>query len=94
MPKAKHAAHIEQLTRLRRIEGQIRGLQKMIEEKKYCIDILQQSKAVRAALNRVEMEIMRRHVEHCVAKISKTGSTAEVEKRINEIVSLIGTLKI
>lgn len=65
----------------------------MIEEKKYCIDILQQSKAVRAALNRVEMEIVRRHVEHCVVNISKTGSPSEIDKRIGEIVGLIGTLK-
>ncbi len=65
----------------------------MIEEKKYCIDILQQSKAVRAALNRVEMEIMRKHVEHCVVNVSKSGTPAEIDKRINEIVGLIGTLK-
>jgi DNA-binding FrmR family transcriptional regulator len=55
------------LKRLRIIEGQVRGIQKMVEEEKYCIDILTQISAVRAALNKVGNVILRRHLDHCVS---------------------------
>ena len=53
--------------RLNRIEGQVRGLVRMVEEKRYCVDILTQIRAARAALRRVEEAVLREHVEHCVA---------------------------
>ena len=93
MNKPSHATHHKQLMRLKRIEGQVRGLQKMIEDEKYCVDILQQSKAVRAALVGVEMLIMRRHIESCVVKVSKSGTAAEIDKRISEIINFIGSQK-
>lgn len=54
--------------RLKRIEGQVRGIQKMIEENRYCVDVLIQISAVQAALNKVGFSLLERHTNHCVAK--------------------------
>ncbi|MBN9570815.1 MAG: metal-sensitive transcriptional regulator, partial [Alphaproteobacteria bacterium] len=62
--------------RLNRIEGQVRGLSKMIDEDRYCIDIITQIGAVRAALDRVEQEILRDHVGHCVENAIASGNKA------------------
>ena len=61
-----HPCHENQLPSLKRIEGQVRGVSKMIEEKKYCIDILNQIKAVKNALSTVEGKIVRSHLQACV----------------------------
>ena len=65
------------LRRLNRIEGQVRGLTKMLEEDRYCIDIITQISAVRAALRRAEEEILRDHVGHCLEEAIVTGNRAE-----------------
>lgn len=56
------------LTRLNRIEGQVKGLKKMVEEEQYCIDLINQTNAIRRALEQVALIIMRRHIESCVAE--------------------------
>ena len=61
-------------TRLRRIEGQVRGIARMVEEDRYCIDILTQIRAVRAALRRVEDEVLNDHVAHCVEGASRAAT--------------------
>mgnify|MGYP002876648907 CR=1 FL=1 len=66
-------SHISQLQRLRRIEGQIRGVIKMIEDKRYCMDILQQTRAISAALKAVENNIMEDHMTSCVATALKSN---------------------
>jgi DNA-binding FrmR family transcriptional regulator len=88
-----HATHKAQINRLRRIEGQIRGLQKMVSEEKYCVSILTQFKSVHAALNVVEYEIMKKHVENCVAMAIKKGSPRNVEEKLNEIMQLIKSIQ-
>ena len=70
------------ITRLRRIEGQIRGLQRMVEEDKYCIDILTQVSAVTRALESVALGLLEEHLSHCVAQaIAEGGDTATAKIR-------------
>jgi CsoR family transcriptional regulator, copper-sensing transcriptional repressor len=72
-------------SRLRRIEGQVRGIQRMIEEERYCIDILTQLQAVRAALRKVEDEVLKDHVEHCVHNAIRGGSPTEQIEKVDEL---------
>ena len=76
------------LNRLNNIEGQVRGVQRMVEEDKYCIDILTQISAVRSALNSVGMKVLRRHVETCVSDAIKDGGTS-ADEMINELMAII-----
>jgi DNA-binding FrmR family transcriptional regulator len=85
--------HGEQIARLRRIEGQIRGVQRMIEEERYCIDILNQLQAVEAALKRVEANILRKHLQGCVSAAVRTGSEREQDAKLDEIVKLLFRFK-
>lgn len=77
------------LKRLRRIEGQIRGLQKMVEEDRYCADILVQASAVHEALRAVGRALMRNHLRHCVAQAIGSGSPQEAEAMYDELLGLI-----
>jgi DNA-binding FrmR family transcriptional regulator len=76
--------------RLSRIEGQVRGLSKMVEDDRYCIDIVTQISAVRAALRRVEEEILRDHVAHCVEHAITSGDKADQRQKIAELMAVIG----
>ena len=76
--------------RLRRIEGQIRGLQAMVDEDRYCIDVVTQISAVRAALRRVEEEVLRDHVAHCVEHAISSGNKADQREKIAELMAVIG----
>ena len=78
--------------RLNRVEGQVRGILRMVEEDRYCVDVLTQVQAVRAALHKIEEEILRDHVGHCVADVFATGSATEQRAKINELVSAIGRI--
>lgn len=84
-----HAEHTEQLQRLRRIEGQVRGLVRMVEEKRYCVDILTQLRAARAALRRVEEGVLREHVEHCVAEALREGDHREQREKVDELLAVL-----
>ena len=75
--------------RLNRIEGQVRGLSRMVEEERYCIDIITQIAAVRAALRRAEEEILRDHVAHCVDDAIASGNRAEQRRKIAELMDVI-----
>ncbi|HZT38373.1 MAG TPA: metal-sensitive transcriptional regulator [Bryobacteraceae bacterium] len=77
------------LRRLRRLEGQIRGLQKMIVEERYCPDIMIQISAAQEALSAVGRELMRNHLRHCVTKAVTDGTAGEAEAMYDEIVDLI-----
>ncbi len=81
--------HSDQLTALRRIEGQVRGINKMVEERKYCVDIVNQIHAATNALKRVAQAILGRHMETCVVSALKGKSVQERQKKINEILSII-----
>src|SRR5438132_10737887 len=76
--------------RLTRIEGQVRGLSRMVEEDRYCIDIVTQIAAVRAALRRVEEEILRDHVAHCVEHTIASGNKADQRRKIDEVMNVGG----
>ena len=78
------------LRRLNRIEGQVRGLTRMLEEERYCIDIITQISAVRAALRRAEEEILRDHVGHCIEAAIVTGNRAEQRRKITELMEVVG----
>jgi DNA-binding FrmR family transcriptional regulator len=85
-----HARHTGQLDRLRRIEGQVGGLVRMVEEERYCVDILTQIRAARAALRRVEESILREHVEHCVAQAIRSGDADEQKVKVDELLDVVG----
>ena len=75
--------------RLSRIEGQVRGLDRMVEEDRYCIDIVTQIAAVRAALRRLQEEILRDHVSHCVEHAIASGDQVEQRRKIEELMEVI-----
>lgn len=72
--------------RLRKIEGQVKGIQKMVEEEKYCIDIVNQITAVRRALEGVGLIVMKRHIESCVAESIKRDKSGEKVKELMETI--------
>ena len=76
--------------RLNRIEGQVRGLAKMVDEDRYCIDIVTQISAVRSALRRVEEEILKDHVAHCVEHAINSGDKADQRRKITELMEVVG----
>jgi DNA-binding FrmR family transcriptional regulator len=75
--------------RLRRIEGQVRGLQKMVEEDRYCADIITQVASVQEALRGVARNLMKNHLKHCAAKALRSNKPEETEAMYNEILELI-----
>lgn len=78
------------LKRLSRIEGQVRGLARMVDQDRYCIDIVTQISAVRAALRRVEEEVLREHVAHCVEHAIASGDVKEQRKQVAELIDVLG----
>ncbi|MBN8901388.1 MAG: transcriptional regulator [Rhodospirillales bacterium 69-11] len=86
--KAKQAVN----TRLKRIQGQVSGLIRMIEDDRYCVDFLTQSNAVRAALHKVEELVLRDHVSHCVADAFTSGNLIEQQQKVEELVETIGRM--
>ncbi len=89
----KKPTHEEQLQFLKKIEGQVRGIQKMIEEKRYCVDIITQIHSIIGALYRVENEIFRKHTQGCVVSALKGKSDAEKQKKIDEIMGIISRFR-
>ncbi|HEX7247329.1 MAG TPA: metal-sensitive transcriptional regulator [Actinomycetota bacterium] len=77
--------------RLRRIEGQVRGLQRMVEDDKYCIDILTQLSSVQAALRAVGMGVLDDHVRHCVRESIERG---DADAKIEELMAAVGRLAV
>jgi CsoR family transcriptional regulator, copper-sensing transcriptional repressor len=78
------------LTRLSRIEGQVRGVARMIEEERYCIDVLTQLQAIKAALRKVEEDVLKDHASHCVAHAIKSGDVNDQKQKFDELVELFG----
>jgi CsoR family transcriptional regulator, copper-sensing transcriptional repressor len=77
------------LTRLRKVEGQVRGLQRMVEEDRYCAEVLTQIASVQEALRGVGKLLMRNHLEHCVTRALRTGDAAEAERVYGEVLDLM-----
>lgn len=86
---AQPTTHNEQLQFLKKIEGQVAGIQRMIEDKRYCVDILTQVRSIIGALHRVEGEIFRKHLDGCVMQALKGKSVNEKQKKIDEVIDLI-----
>ena len=90
MKTKPHATtHEETLHRLRRIAGQVQGIQRMVDEKHYCIDILTQIQAARSALRAVELQILKKHVDHCVRDAFASGSPAEADQKMDELLRVM-----
>ena len=87
--RRKGASHSPQLSRLNRIEGQIRGIAKMVEEERYCIDILTQMRAVKSALSAVESNIIEQHLNHCVHEALNSKNRGETDRVMKEIKNLL-----
>jgi len=81
------------IKRLNRIEGQVRGIVRMIEDERYCIDILQQMQAIKSAFAKVEDAILKDHSSTCVEKAIASGDPEEQRKKFGELVDLIGNVK-
>lgn len=81
-------ASTKALKNLNRVEGQIRGIAKMVEDDRYCIDVVTQIEAARAALARIEGDLLRQHLGHCVHRAMNSKNAAEQEKVIEELLGV------
>lgn len=90
MPDMRKDIKTSLLKRLKRIEGQVRGLTGMVEDDRYCIDVVTQIAAVRAALRKVEEGILRDHVGHCVEHAIASGDKADQRRKIEELMAVLG----
>ncbi len=81
------------IRRLNRIEGQVRGVVRMLEEGRYCIDVLHQIQAVKAALARAESEILKDHSASCIEEVIASGNVTEQREKVSELVDLFDKLK-
>jgi CsoR family transcriptional regulator, copper-sensing transcriptional repressor len=89
-PTRGYTATKDQLqTRLRRIEGQVRGIEKMVDEDRYCIDVLTQISAIQAALDKVALGLLDGHVRHCVTEATQEGRSEEMS---TELMAAVGRL--
>ena len=82
----------KEIVRMRKIEGQARGIAKMMEDDRYCIDILQQFSAMEAALRSTKMKILEIHANHCVEEALTSGSKADQKEKVAELVNLFGKM--
>jgi len=85
----KTTTHDETLSRLARITGQVQGVRKMVEGKEYCIDIITQIQAARSALRSVEMQILKKHMHHCVNDAFSSGSKKDADKKMDELLNVM-----
>jgi len=85
----KHPSHKAQLPRLRRAHGQVAGLIRMIEEDRYCADILTQLRAAKSALKAVEQAILKTHVEHCVTDAIRSEDVSDREVKLHELFEIL-----
>ena len=83
----------QKINRLRRIEGQVRGIAQMIADDRYCIDILHQVQAVKSALAKVESQILKDHATCCVSEAIATGDAAEQKEKFDELIDLFEKVK-
>ena len=84
-----NSSKVSNLKRLSRIEGQVRGVARMLEEDRYCIDIVTQIAAVQAALRKVEEDVLRNHIAHCVEHAIKSGDADEQRKKVAELMAVL-----
>ena len=85
----KGVTHAETLNRLARIAGQVQGIKRMVEEEKYCIEIITQIQAARSALRSVEMNILQKHMHHCVSEAFESGSKENADEKMEELLRVM-----
>jgi len=83
--------HQDQIKRLNKIQGQVKGITGMIEDRRYCLDILTQIKAATQALKKVELGILENHISHCVKDAAVSGDPVEIKAKIDEVMKLIAS---
>lgn len=81
--------HEEALGRISRIAGQVQGIRRMVEDGEYCIDIVTQIQAARSALRAVELQILRKHMNHCVSNAFSSGSRQQAERKMDELLRVM-----
>jgi DNA-binding FrmR family transcriptional regulator len=81
--------HTENLARLARAEGQVRGIRRMVEEGAYCIDIVTQIQAVQSALGAVARRVLQKHIDHCVTDAMRSGSDADAREKTDELMRVL-----
>jgi len=86
-------SHADQLERLSKIEGQIKGIRRMIEERRYCMDILPQIRAVHGGLRQVELGVLETHVNHCVQEALQSRDAASVQEKIDEVMKVLSRIE-
>jgi len=93
-PELRHAVHVDERTkenlslRLRRVEGQVRGIQKMIEDERYCPDILVQMSAVHESMRSIERMLLRNHLQHCTTETLRSGDDKKAQRTYQELTEL------
>ena len=90
--RAFYPDHKEQISRLAKVEGQIKGITRMIEDRRYCIDIVSQIKAVQSALKQVQMGVLEKHIHHCVAESVRSKDPKNFEEKVEEIVQVVSKM--
>jgi DNA-binding FrmR family transcriptional regulator len=89
MSKPHKTTHEENLTRVNRIEGQVRGIKRMIEEREYCIDIITQIQAAQSALGSVARKVLQKHMETCVSEALQGTSTEDADEKLRELMRVM-----
>lgn len=87
------ASHLKQIPQMKKIEGQVRGIIKMIEEERYCIDILHQFRAVQSGLNSIELKILKSHIENCIKDSIKSKNSGKSQELIDEVMEIVTKVK-
>lgn len=84
-----HASHKKQLPRLKRAAGQVAGIIRMVDEEQYCLDILNQIRAARAALRKVEQGVLEAHAQHCLRQAVASGDEHEIDRKMSELIGAL-----
>lgn len=85
----EHPNHINELSKINRAIGQLEGIKKMIEDNRYCVEILQQLKAARSAMKNIEQSILKKHMQMCLLNAAKSQNEEEILKKIEELQNII-----
>lgn len=86
----KHPCHRAHVAKLNRIEGQVKAVKQMIEDNRYCIDILSQLKAIRGAVLRVQKDVLQTHMQNCVKQAIQSKDHQDTDRKIQEILKVLG----
>ncbi|MCF6766596.1 metal-sensitive transcriptional regulator [Thiotrichales bacterium 19S3-7] len=85
-----HPCHTTEIVKLNRAIGQLEGIKRMIDDNRYCVDLLTQLKAVRSAIKRIELNVLQTHMKNCLTEACQSGSNTNVDKKIDELINLLG----